>query len=548
MRRLQIASSGLSGALIAIVFLASGKVSAGPDNLLIERNSRPLLAEGSMEALGPWETPLEGFFVRSHHNVLPAKVDDSWVISFEGLLSKSAKIKLRDLKKRKQVSFHAVLECSGNGRALFSPQVSGIQWKRGAVGNAEWTGVRFADVIKDLGVKPEAVYVTAEGFDEPVMQSDAKFVRSIPVKMLIDTGAILAFQMNRQPVPVAHGGPVRLVIPGIYGQNWIKWLNRLIFSKEPDHRMYAKKAYRMPDKPVKPGEAWDPVKNGKPVEYIKVQTIITSPLNGQAVTPGKITVRGKAFSGAGSVAKVEVSIDGGKNWQLAKLGPAKDYAWQEFEQEIEIKEGKSLEVFARATDTKGNVQPLTQEWNPKGYLYNAVDRITLRGDAKAAVLAEGESLASQHCLTCHSIGIAAGQRLELGEWKKTVRKMADYGLVLSDEDADKIAGFFAAKYPPGTPVDDSVRIELAANPSSLTVGAHDAGNAGRGSKLFSQHCAVCHVGSKEVRRIGPMLKGRMITDATFWSTVVNGKRTMPPFKDVLSTKEISDIRAWLRGA
>jgi mono/diheme cytochrome c family protein len=310
--------------------------------------------------------------------------------------------------------------------------------------------------------------------------------------------------------------------------------------------MYAKKAYRMPEKPVKPGEAWDPVKNGKPVEYIKVQTIITSPRSGQAVRSGRIAVRGKAFSGFGVITKVEISTNGGKDWQVAKLGPAKDYSWQEFDLEIEIKEGKQVEVLSRATDDKGNVQPLTQEWNPKGYLYNAVDRVILRGDSKVALLAEGEALASQHCLTCHSIGIASGQRLEIGEWKKTVRKMSDYGLVLNDDDTDKIAAYFAAKYPVGTPIDDDVRVELAANPSSILIGTQVDGDVRRGGKLFSRHCAVCHVGGKDKPRIAPLIKGRMLTEATYWSTVTNGKRTMPSFKDILSIQELADIRAWLR--
>ena len=140
---------------LAALFLNDGTALA--DRLLIERNARPLLAEGSIEALVPWETPIEGFFIRSHHNVMPAALDDSWQISLTGLLAKPKKLTLRELKHRKAVSFHAVLECSGNGRGLFTPQVSGIQWKRGAVGNAEWTGVPLSDLFKDLGVKPEAV-------------------------------------------------------------------------------------------------------------------------------------------------------------------------------------------------------------------------------------------------------------------------------------------------------------------------------------------------------------------------------------------------------
>lgn len=212
----------------------SGLSYATSDRLLIKRSSRPAIAEGSLEALQPWETPIEGFFLRTHHNVLPASVDDNWVVTFEGLLSKTRKMSIKQLKSMPQVSFHAVLECSGNGRALFSPQVSGIQWKRGAVGNAEWTGAPLKEIFRSLGIKENARYVTVEGYDEPVIASKAKFVRSIPIDLLVASDAILALKMNREPIPLAHGGPVRLVIPNIYGQNWIKWVTRMTFSAEED--------------------------------------------------------------------------------------------------------------------------------------------------------------------------------------------------------------------------------------------------------------------------------------------------------------------------
>jgi DMSO/TMAO reductase YedYZ molybdopterin-dependent catalytic subunit/mono/diheme cytochrome c family protein len=528
--------------VLAALSVICGRALA--DRLLIERNARPLLAEGSLEALGPWETPIEGFFIRSHHNVMPSVIDDSWQISMTGLLANPKKFTLRDLKHRKSISFHAVLECSGNGRGLFTPQVSGIQWKRGAVGNAEWTGVPLSDLFKDLGVKPEAVYVTVEGFDEPVMKSDAKFVRSIPVKLLLDAGAILAWNMNREPLPLAHGGPVRLAIPGVYGQNWVKWVNKMTFAAVPDERTYAKKAYRMPEKALKPGEPWDPVKQGRPIEYIKVQTLFTSHTSGVKLHPGKITISGKAFTGKGQVEKVEISFDAGATWQQAKLTPIKDHAWQEFSFEAVVEEGKSYEALARATDSQGDTQPMTQEWNPKGYLYNAVERLAFSGDTAGAVLAEGEALANAHCQTCHSIGMAEGQRLSKTDWIKTVKKMADYGLTLPEPDVDKIARFFAQKLPPGTPSDDSKRIDLSADPASFaTPGIMPIGNAPRGGKLFAANCASCH-GVNGDGKVGPILKGRSITNANFWATVVNGKRAMPPFKDLLTAGQIADIRAW----
>jgi DMSO/TMAO reductase YedYZ molybdopterin-dependent catalytic subunit len=175
---------------IMSLIVLSTKTFAANDQLLLKRSSRPAMAEGSIEALRPWETQLEGFFVRTHHNTLPIKVDDSWSISFEGLINNPQKISLKALKKKPQTSFHAVLECSGNGRSLFDPPVSGIQWIRGAIGNAEWTGVPIKDLFVFLGIKSGAKFATFEGFDEPVIPSKAKFVRSIPISLLYETGSI----------------------------------------------------------------------------------------------------------------------------------------------------------------------------------------------------------------------------------------------------------------------------------------------------------------------------------------------------------------------
>ena len=550
--------------------ISQASQAASPDALLIERNARPLLAEGTLEALIPWETPLEGFFVRSHHNVLPAAMDDSWTVMFDGLLAKPKKISVGELKKRNQISFHSVLECSGNGRGLFSPQVSGIQWQWGAVGNAEWRGVSLGDLFAELGVKPNADYVTVEGFDEPVIKSDAKFVRSIPLKLLIEAKAILAVKMNRQWMPIVHGGPVRLVVPGIYGQNWVKWVTRMTFTNEVDQRIYAKKAYRMPDKPGKPGEALDPAKLGKPIEYIRVQSIFTAPPRDAKLAAGPLALRGKAFSGTGAIKKVEISLDAGSSWQAAKLS-RENIAWQEFEYVMQVREGKSYEAWARATDSMGNVQPVEPEWNPKGYLYNAVDRVRFVGDRSGAFLAEGKSLAETHCQTCHSIDMAEGQRLSKNAWKETIKKMADFGLGggagLPDGDVEKIAAYFSGRFPPGMPGEEgaSRRVDLSAAPSSLVGARANSGgfaknevvSGARGKKLFAVHCAACHGANGDVRGNeggdegnlalpGPALKGRALTDATFWSSVVNGKRNMPPFKDVLTSAQIADIRAWIQ--
>lgn len=530
--------------VMTITFLCSAKAVAA-DGLLIERNGRPLLSEGAPEALEPWETPLDGFFTRTHHNVIPNAADDQWTVAFDGLIKSPQRLTVAELKKYQAVSFHAVLECSGNGRGFFSPPVSGIQWLHGAIGNAEWTGVPLTDILKRLEVSKDAVYATFEGFDEPVMKSDAKFVRSIPLQLLADTRAILAWNMNRVPMPILHGGPIRLVLPDIYGQNWVKWVNKVIFTKEPDHRMFARKAYRIPDHPVKPGEAWDPVKQGKPIEYLRVQSFVTYPAPNATVAPGELVIKGKTFSGSGHIVKLEVSLDGGATWQTAELSPGKDHAWQEFKHTISVKDGTSLDIWTRATDAKIHVQPLTQEWNPKGYLYNAVDRIHVTVAKDATVLALGEELTLKNCQTCHSFGIIDGQRLKRGEWVKVVKHMADFGLKLSDDESESIATYLAKRVGQDRPIDNSKPVELNANPSLLVPNSGKLlGNAARGKGLFGSYCAGCH-GSDAKGNIGPFLKGRMLTDANFWFTVLHGKRNMPAFAQILKAQQIADIKAWI---
>jgi mono/diheme cytochrome c family protein len=238
-------------------------------------------------------------------------------------------------------------------------------------------------------------------------------------------------------------------------------------------------------------------------------------------------------------------LDEGKSWQPTRLSKLKDRAWQEFEFDMTAIEGKTYNLLARATDSSGYSQPLTQEWNPKGYLYNAIDRLQFKADAAGALLAEGAILAARHCQTCHSLGIAEGQRLSKQEWLKTAKKMSDYGLVLADADYEKIAAFYANKYPPGTPADDSKTVDLSSNPSLFVApSVMRIGNSAKGQSIFKSHCAACH-GNKGEGKVGPVLRARSITDATFWAAVMNGKRTMPAFKGVLSVTQISDVKAWL---
>ena len=137
--------------LIKILFLSLGLIVSGvlfSAPALIKQNTRPLQAGSNLDALDPWETPIASFFIRSHHGV--PTMPEKWEIEIDGLVENPTKIDLSALQKMPQKSYYAVLECSGNGRGFQFPKVSGLQWEKGAVGNAEWTGVPLQEILKSV--------------------------------------------------------------------------------------------------------------------------------------------------------------------------------------------------------------------------------------------------------------------------------------------------------------------------------------------------------------------------------------------------------------
>jgi mono/diheme cytochrome c family protein len=256
-------------------------------------------------------------------------------------------------------------------------------------------------------------------------------------------------------------------------------------------------------------------------------------------------LRGKAFSGSGAVVKVEVSLDDGKSWAEASLSKRKDHSWQEFDISVEVRDGKTYEALARATDAKGFTQPLTQSWNPKGYLYNAVDRIRFSVSEVEVRREQNLALVRQHCLTCHSAEIIGQQKLNKDSWRAVVKKMADYGLILDASTSEVIAMTLADGAFRQKPGDDRQQIfDLAAQPDLLTVPPQKEGLAKSGRVLFLSHCAACH-GADALGETAPRLRGRVISRALFFSTVKHGRRQMPPFESRLNTKDMENILAWL---
>jgi DMSO/TMAO reductase YedYZ molybdopterin-dependent catalytic subunit len=289
---------------------------------------------------------------------------------------------LADLRKLPQYTVPAVLECTGNARSFFSPRVPGVPWGRGAIGNAEWTGPRLADVLKLAGADTNTAFVTANGADNGVANTP-DFIRSLAMKKALHPATLLALRMNGEPLPPLHGFPLRLIVPGWDGTSWVKWVNSLSVDEKPNNGFFMNPAYRFPKHPGPPGAPVNPA-DLEVIEAMPVKSYITGHTDGEKIPLGTATLRGIAWAGEERIAQVEVSTDSGLTWNLAQLsGKDLPFTWRLWSAVWRPAEPGYYTVLCRATDTQGRTQPLVPTWNPSGYLFNAVDRIGLLVAAKS---------------------------------------------------------------------------------------------------------------------------------------------------------------------
>jgi DMSO/TMAO reductase YedYZ molybdopterin-dependent catalytic subunit len=244
----------------------------------------------------------------------------------------------------------------------------GVQWRYGAVGNAQWRGVAVKDVLARAGVKATAKHLHTFGSDDPPGKVPP-FHRSVELEKAM-SDAILAYDMNGKPLNTNHGAPLRLVVPGWAGDHWMKWLVRLSARPEAQTGFYMDTAYRYPLKPGEPGVTFKPDEM-RPVTEIAVKSNITTAPKSAKVGAAK-TISGFAFSGAPDVAKVELSDDDGATWTKATLDVRHSaYSWRLWSARWTPKRAGKTTIVARATDSRGAVQPRTATWNQSGYLFNA---------------------------------------------------------------------------------------------------------------------------------------------------------------------------------
>lgn len=360
------------------------KIPGKSDQLKI-LNRKPWNAETPPHLLDDEVTPAHLMFVRNN-GIPPIEVDvHKWTLTIDGeSVEKPMTFSLKQLiDEFDHHSYNLTLECGGNGRSEFNPPAKGNQWGLGGVACTKWTGVRLKDVLNKVGIKDNAVYIGYYGADTHLSGDPDKVVisRGVPIKKALEDETLIAWAMNDQAIPAMNGFPLRLVCGGWPASTSGKWLTRIsVRNKEHDGEKMGGQSYRIPKFPVPPGTKV-PDDQMKIIESMPVKSIITYPKTG-AVIPkgGTFEVRGHAWAGDLKVNKVEISIDFGVTWKNCDLkDPVNRLAWQRWSSQVKLPEFGYYEVWARATDEKGAVQPMViPGWNPKGYLNNASHRIAVR--------------------------------------------------------------------------------------------------------------------------------------------------------------------------
>ncbi len=370
---------------VALADSADAFTIEGKDGLVV-LNDRPINAETPAHLLNDEVTPASRLFVRN--NGIPPRLEEeavaNWSLTVDGeSCLRPRAYTLRELRTRfEQHTLQLLIECGGNGRSEFHPPARGNQWTTGAVGCPEWTGVRLKDVLEDVGLRDDAVYVAYEGADTHLSGDPNKLPisRGVPVRKALENESLIVWAMNGEPLPLLHGFPLRLVCGGWPASVSGKWLERiLIRDRVHDGPKMTGQSYRVPCEPVAPGAAVAD-EDMCIIESMPVKSLITFPKSGiRHPVDEPLAVNGHAWAGDFEVDRVELSIDFGATWnEVALRPPVNRLAWQHFAADIGFPEAGYYEVWARATDSNGVAQPMVLPgWNPRGYLNNACHRIAV---------------------------------------------------------------------------------------------------------------------------------------------------------------------------
>ena len=354
-----------------------------PDMIVL--SNKPLNVETPIHLLDDSITPADKMFVRNN-GLVPENIDvETWTLEFDGESCEKPKVfTLNELKTRfEKHSYQLTIECGGNSRSGFNPTASGNQWGDGAVSCGKWTGVRLKDVLQEVGVKTDAVYIGYYGKDLHISGDAAKSTisRGVPISKALEDETLLAWELNDAPIPLLNGAPLRLVIGGWPASVSGKWLSKIsVRNIVHDGEKMEGDSYKMPNYPVEPGQKVDEIEM-KIIESMPVKSILTFPKTGAVIKEKEtLPIRGHAWAGDLEVKEVQVSIDFGATWKMCELKkPINRLSWQDWTAKVDFPSKGYYEVWVKATDSQGKSQPMViPGWNPKGYLNNACHRIAVK--------------------------------------------------------------------------------------------------------------------------------------------------------------------------
>jgi len=347
---------------------------------LIIYSDRPPLLETPRDAFTRAITPNDEFFVRWHMPNIPTHIDmKTYYIHVHGEVKNRLYLTVDALKKDfEPLELTAVLQCGGNSRSAFNPTTSGIQWGSGAMGCATFKGARLKDVLSLAGLEDGATWLSLNGDDKAVMTKIESFKRSLKIDDISDD-TIIAYEMNGEELPFLNGYPVRLIIPGLYSDSWVKMLSDITVTKEYKECYYMDKAYRVPDNETESETPNNLAVKTKPLEQMNVKSYIGYPTSyTQLHVKRDFTIKGVAFDSGSGIKEVQISLDSGATWQKATLDKElSPYAFRVFKFKVQaLKKGK-LTIMAKAVNNRGEAQPYAKDiqWNHGGYRFNGIDTL-----------------------------------------------------------------------------------------------------------------------------------------------------------------------------
>ena len=345
---------------------------------MILQSTRPPVLETEMQVFDKNViTPNDRFYVEWHSGTVPTAVNTLFFrLTVRGNVARPLSLSLADLKAMKKVEITAIDQAAGNSRGLFQPRVPGIQWGHGAMGNARWTGVPLRDILTMAGIKPGTIQLRFKG-QSNLVPGAPEYMKSLDLVHAMNGEVIVALAMNGAPMPMLDGFPLRLIVPGWYGNYWIKRLTDIEALSAPDQSYWMASAERVPanrNADVAPGTT---VFDSVPVSRMVPRSFITNVMNGEKLMPGKpVIVRGIAMGGDNGVARVDFSSNGGLSWTPAKLG--KDtgkYGFRQWEARVAKPKVGKMVLMSRCTSTSGQTQSMNPNWNPEGLARNAIEMV-----------------------------------------------------------------------------------------------------------------------------------------------------------------------------